>query len=72
MNLTNREKEYCNYFVKNIGDDKLICKDMNISTTTGRTHRNNIYLKLLVNSKYELMHYLLNNYWKNYISRPAR
>jgi DNA-binding CsgD family transcriptional regulator len=62
MNLTNREREFCDVFIAQKGDDKKICDSMNISWNTSRTHRNNIYLKLLVNSKCELMHYLLTEY----------
>lgn len=67
MNLSEREQDYCRSFIKNIGDDKLICKDLNIAKTTAFTHRQNIYSKLYVNTKHGLMYYLLNNYWKNYM-----
>ena len=57
--LTNREIDVCKSFVSNKGNTNAIGADLTMQPCTVRTHLTSIYLKLMVNSKVELMHYLL-------------
>ena len=62
--LTKREIEFCNNFIKYAGNELKISEVMGISWCTANTHKNNIFNKLLVDSKVQLMHYLFtNNDW---------
>lgn len=60
--LTNREKEVCTSFIKSKGKNsiKFISNDLNISKLTTKTHLDDIYKKLLINSQVELMYVLFN------------
>lgn len=61
QNLTHRQKEVCLAFVKSKGINVLeyISDELGIAKTTVRTHINDIYNTLLVNSQVQLMYYLL-------------
>lgn len=61
FNLTHRQKEICISFIKSKGTNPIefISKDLNIKKTTVRTHFTDIYNLLLINSRTELMYYLL-------------
>ena len=61
QNLTYRQKEVCLAFVKSKGINPIeyISKDLKIAKTTVRTHLNDIYTTLLINSQVQLMYYLL-------------
>lgn len=61
QNLTYRQKEVCVAFVKSKGINVLdfISKELGIARTTTRTHLNDIFTKLLIDSQVQLMYYLL-------------
>lgn len=61
QNLTQRQKEVCLAFVKSKGVKPIeyISEALKIAPTTVRTHINDIYTALLINSQVQLMYYLL-------------
>lgn len=61
IKLSNKEQEYCKWFVVFKGDSKKISKQMKVTITTEARHRSNIYNKLTLFNKWELMYYLLKN-----------
>lgn len=63
--LSPREIEYCKHFIECKGDKRKIAEKMKISVFTAERHLHNIFVKLLVNDKTELMYYLFTQQWKN-------
>lgn len=61
QNLTYRQKEVCVAFAKSKGINVIqhISDELKIAPTTVRTHLNDIYTALLINSQVQLMYYLL-------------
>jgi len=61
QNLTYRQKEVCIAFAKSKGINPIdyISDNLGIAKTTVRTHLNDIYTALLINSQVQLMYYLL-------------
>ena len=61
QNLTQRQKEVCIAFAnsKGINVIEYISNELKIAPTTVRTHLNDIYTALLINSQVQLMYYLL-------------
>lgn len=62
--LTNRQIDICMEFInsKGINPIEFIAKKLNIQECTVRTHLSDIYTKLLINSRLELMYLLAKNY----------
>ena len=61
QNLTQRQKEVCIAFAnsKGIKPIEYISNKLGIAKTTVKTHINDIFTKLLVDSQVQLMYYLL-------------
>ena len=59
--LSSREKEFVKWFVVTKGDYNKMAELMIISKHTLLTYRNNIFRKLLVSDKCELMYYIMKN-----------
>jgi len=60
--LSERETEFCEWFEKCKGAKnwkKTIAKKMSVELCTVNTHKQNIFVKLCVNTQTELMHKLL-------------
>lgn len=58
FNITDREQEVMNLILKGFLTEKEIAERLIISTTTAKTHFNNIFQKLKVHSKTELVSFL--------------
>lgn len=67
--LSKREVEVCQWFLESKGlynPSAYIAEKMGIQRCTVNTHFNNIFQKLLISSKQELLYYLLTNMgWNN-------
>lgn len=60
--LSEREKEIYQFFAESGNTAKEAAKHFSLSPDTIKSHLQNIYLKLHINSKLELVrHYFLNN-----------
>lgn len=63
FDLSKKEKEICKFILDSSGrvSRTEMAKHFNISRTTAAAHINNIYVKLAVNSKSELVYKILTD-----------